>query len=330
MTEIGTSSLNADILFTELGQPNPIEDSRKKALAYQSILRAWTKEVGHDEMDTVIDQAIDELDADLTSLYKMVRVTGNVSIKSIDVRGVIENEDYDEDDDDRYVLDPSAIHPRQQFLDDEPLQSLGYTVDFENDELILSHLARTEPNSIISMVKYGDISRTERVYIPIDGTALIEPEKDPNRVDIELLEYHVPELLSDVEIALFNAESLSESFQMLGQIELEPYKILDSNRNVALELGKYINSCLDIPRTAIYSVTGADRIRVQGSDGEFITGEIDPSLTIAGNIIGTGVDYTSNRLVMITSMPFSDDSQRPVLYSLGETISISEHTVFSL
>jgi hypothetical protein len=159
---------------------------------------------------------------------------------------------------------------------------------------------------------------------------LVEPEKDPNRVDIELLEYHVPELLSDVEIALFNAESLSESFQMLGQIELEPYKILDSNRNVALELGKYINSCLDIPRTAIYSVTGADRIRVQGSDGEFITGEIDPSLTIAGNIIGTGVDYTSNRLVMITSMPFSDDSQRPVLYSLGETISISEHTVFSL
>jgi hypothetical protein len=321
MTEIGTNPQDTNTLFSIYDKPNPIEESHRRAIAYQAILRAWDREVKSDEIDDLIDQAISELDTDLGYVHKQIRVTGNVKVKTIDLRGV------DEQDDGSF--EASAIIETHDFYDDEPFESLGFAIDRDDEQLTISHLARTPLEAVTSTVKYGEIYKNKRIYIPLDGTAHVEPEKDLSDVDVDVLEYHLGELLTDIDIALLNAEGLSDALQRLGTIDLTPYKILDDDREVAQLLGFYMHNSLEISKTTPFSISGADSIRIINDDGEFVSGEIDPSLSMVGNIIGTAIDFETSRLTVLTNMPFENDTERMVLYRLNDTITVTEHPTFS-
>lgn len=329
MTELNTSYEDIDSILNHFEKPNPLEESRIRAFGYQSTLRAWVNEFGTDEVMPFFDQAIEELDADLEPLYGKIIVTGNSEIKSVDLKGLVRQEN-PVDFSVEYIIDPYGLDSEKVFLDNEPLQSLGYTIDVNDGLVVVSHLAKTAPATIISSAKYGDIAQTKRVYIPVDGTAFIEPEKDSSEVDVETLAGELPELLSDIDVAILNSEDMGEIFRNLSKINLKPYTVLNSNRELAQDLGKYINKCIGISRTTLFSVTGADTIRIQGENGEFIMGEIDPSLTMTGHIIGTGVDYSVDQFTMIAHMPFSNEQLRPVIYRINESMQIKEHPIFSI
>lgn len=296
---------------------NTVEDSHKRALGHQAILRELYPYTDFDEMNSLMGQAIKELDEQSGHMNTPVIVSGKVRVRSVDPKGIDIKE---------RTLDPSAIEDVDAIVEDSTVLSLGYTIERRNDTIEISHLASSGQEQILESTLAGDAYRTSRIFIPIDGSAyaeLAQPETVSPR--IKLLETFTEDLIDDIDIAILNGESLSESLQSLGQVDLSDALKNIEDTSIFTSLVDYINSIMPVSRNIPYKVSGVESISIQLSDESYGRADTNKTMAITGNLQGIIIDEDSQRFELAGIMPFSDDTLRVVTFPLSETIQVKQH-----
>ncbi len=309
---------NSDETFLDAyATTNTVEEGHKRALGYQAILRDLYPYTDFEEMNDLMGQAIKELDEQSGHMNVPVIVSGKVRVRSVDPRGI---------NIDEKTLDPSAIEDVTAIVEDSEVLSLGYTIERRNDTIEVSHLASAKQEQILESTLAGDIYRTRGIFIPVDGSAYAELAQ-PETVEpkIKLLEAFTADLIDDIEVAILNGESLSESLQGLGEVDLSDVLGSIEDTSIFTSLVDYVNSIMPVSRTIPYEVSGVESISVQLGDDSYARAETSKTMAITGNLQGIIIDEDSNRFELAGVMPFSDDVLRVVTFPLSETIQIKQH-----
>lgn len=311
----------SNALFDAYRVNNVIERGHEQALEFQSILNGLRPDLDSDEFDQLIAEATHELDNATNHIGQDITVTGNIRTVAIDPRGI---------DIDNQELDPEAIREASHYVEDATFESMGYLIEPRFDEVVISHIAKGGLATLISSVKYGDLYMSNRIYIPIDGTAFVVPAFEPDQSPQAVLELYADDLLQEVDVAILNANDHTDALRSLGNINLTDYKRLIEDNSVARALNEYITTTLDIGSVAIYQLSGADRLDIKFGEDSYGTAYIDPEHTLTGNIEGVIIDEDSMKFALHTTMPFSDDTTREVIYPLSPSISVTEQATIRI
>lgn len=315
MQEYGNISPFAEALFDAYDKKNIVEEAHKRALGYQALLRDLYHFTDTDEMNELMLQATKELDELSGHMNQPVAVTGNVKVRSLDLRGI---------DTEAQTIDPEAIREKQVYVEKSTLQSLGYLIERTPDNISVSHLAGSGLEHTLSSPAYGDIYSTQRIYIPIDGTAYVEliDDEDDDELPLQRLEVCAQELVSDIDVAVLNAENLSDALRGLGSIDLSRYKNEIDDDDISTALVKYVNSILGTNGTLLYAIHGVESVSVKIDEYTYGVGSLDASVPAIGGIEGLVIDEQTNQFALLAEIPFSDNTRRTVVYELTPTITV--------
>jgi hypothetical protein len=307
-------NIPSDALFDAYHTKNIVEEGHERALGFQAILRELRPQLDSDEMNNLMAEATKELDDTTGHMGMEIVVTGNVDIRAIDPRGIdIDNQDFDVD----------AVREASHYVEESVFESMGYIIEPQYDDIKIFHIAKGGLATLISTTKYGDLYMSDRVYIPIDGTAFVQPVDNPTESSQKVLEYYADDLLQEVDVAILNSESHTDALRLLGAVELSDYKQLIEDESIAQALNAYIMKTLGIGGVGLYQLSGVDHLDIKLDEDTYSKAYLDPTHILTGSIDGIVIDEENMRFCLQACLPFSDNTTREVIYPFSEEFTIS-------
>lgn len=316
-------------LAAALAQPtNPIDEAHKEALAAEDFLNEYFESLGDDEdvddMSETVAEIISTLDSKCNHMYANVVVTGLVRSRSLDHRQI---------DDDSKTIPKEAVIEEWVPVDRRVATSLGYFALYDSDserKVSIYHGVRTEKVPIVQSAELGGIYKSSQLYLPVNGSASAELQFPPKEINYELLDHYLSDdLMYNIDAALYQTESLTDSIRSLGKINLKKAISLFVDEDVRLSLNEYVNRALDIKNEILYEISGATFVEYEDDEGDTVTCRVNPKVPVVGNINGVGVDVDSGRFRLVASMPFNDDSLQYVSYRINSKIVVKRMPAFT-
>lgn len=317
------------------GQSNPIDDAHRQAVIAEDFLNGYFDEMSAedeeeadvDDMADVIVQTISELNDNCNHMHADVVVTGLVRSRSLDHRFIDEE-------------DESTIVPKEALIDEwipvdrRIATSLGYFAlrIHDGDKRIgVYHGVRTQAEAIIQSREAGGIYKTSHLYLPVDGSASAELQFPTREVNYDLLYHYLGEdFMYDIDTALYQSQSLAESIQRLGKMNLKKAIPLFVDNDVRYSLNDYVNNALDIKQEILYEISGASFVQYEDDDGNDVTCRLNKNIPMVGHVNGIGVDVDAKRFRLVAAMPFNDDSIQYVSYHINSQFTVKRLPAFSV
>lgn len=317
-------------LAAALAKPhNPIEDAHQEARIAEDFLNEYfeSMEAGEEDSDEVsgtVAETISRLDQHCNHMNADVIVTGLVKSRSLNHRLI---------EDDPKSISKEALVEEWTPVEQRIATSLGYYAlyDPESDrKFSIYHGVLTQIEPIVRTTEAGGIYKTSQLYLPIDGSASAELQFPPKEINYELLDHYLSDdLMYNIDEALYNSESLTESIRNLGKINMKKAIALFVDDDVRDSLNEYVNRALDIKKEILYEISGATYVEYEDDDGDTLTYRVNPKVPTVGRINGVGVDVDSGRFRLVASMPFDDDSTQYVSYRINSRLNIKRMPAFT-
>lgn len=221
-----------------------------------------------------------------------------------------------------------------QPVEDFIATSMGYFAlsDGRNGNRInIYHGAKSPAKRIAYNLSYGEVYKGGRVFVPLDGTAQVELKNAPQTINHELVQYYIgQDYLERIDEALYNAESLSESIQALGRINLQKCMALKIDVDVQRSLINYVNSILDIQQNPLYEISGASFIEYAHSEEHQEVYRVNPRAAVIGNIVGIGIDEDAGRFRLVATVPFGDNLTHTIAYRINKKLTVRKMPAYNL
>lgn len=320
MTSTGDRIPDSESIFTAYDKPNPIIDAHQRALGYQTFLREAAAE--YEQMDPLILEAIRELDGSCGHKGMPVKILGAVTLMALDHRAV---------DFSTGRLDPYAvISTEREFKEPVIAESLGYYIS-PHWPITVTHVARTDTTDAVRSEVFGNVERQNRIHIPIDGNTYVEPAIQIGGVRMELLEFTVPELVSQIVTELSAAKTRTDAIRMLSTIDPAKYPILQTDMEVQHNLSRLIYESLGLKDELIYDISGISNVHVLVGNDTFTHMSLDPPERVAGNITSVLLDFERfDKISLLTRIPFDDNIKRTVVIELSGDTALSPMPTFGV
>lgn len=315
-----------------LSRPDFFKEAHTEAQIAETEANEYIQSLGDDpepkDIRNYLMTVTNELDKNCNHVNQEILVSGRVKLRNLNHQLVeVGSEEISRD----------AIEDSWEPVSDRVATSLGYYAlwnDHEYEKIKIYHGASTELERVAYDLRYGAVYRAGRIFIPVDGSAHVEPAYALVQPNWDLLDYYIDApLMSRIDQAL-EKETLTDAVVGLGKINLATSNVISNHEKIDPEilstLLDYVNEWLELPQEIPYRVTGATTIEVQNDEGEWKRHRIDANAAMIGMINSVDIDTDRGRFRLITSMPFDDGTSRPVRYWIGKNLTINDLPIFSL
>lgn len=307
-----------------LHRSNPLDEAHARAEDLEEFVNEhFDEEADEGTVLAYVNKELNELDKKCGHMHKPIIVNGLVKVRSIN----------------HSMLEAGLAQIQRESLEDtwKPVEdylatSLGYFALWDGrngNGVSIYHGARTQSEKIVSDNRMGEIFKTGRLFIPVDGSAQAVLANAPREINHEYMRYYIDSaLMARIDEAIIGSESLSESVQKLGRISLKKARAL---QDVSLResLVDYINGTLGIMKEAIYEISGANQIYYFDQDDNAMKSSIRPTKVMYGHIAGISIDPKIGRFRLVMKVPFEDNSVKLIVYRMSSTLNINKLPTFA-
>lgn len=306
-------------LFGELStllRPNHISEAHGRALEFQQLLDEYDGTLA-EKMD-LLQAVIDELDATCEHCGHPVIVNGRVS---------------------GYLQTPSEAmsqsqHPiGEKIVANQPGISHGYYAmsqmnEIGEERLVLYHLVRTPTAHTAFIHGVGNIYHDSLLYVPVDGSAEVCDLQPTPDIHLPLLNYYLPDLLEDVDVAVLNSSTLTDALQSLSHIDLSNIPPALADPEIQQEFLKYLVHVTGLKQHFPHQISHINEIAVEVEQGYLPRRSkrlFSTAATLDSFCLYPATDsYASVRFALRASVPFDDGTIRQSIIPLSNAIHITE------
>lgn len=318
---------NPEEIFTTLESleaPNQIANDHKEAIALQKLYDEF--EGTEEERNEFLQQGITILDQRCSHIEKMVKVSGKVMLHELDYLNINYAEEF---------VDTPNPRLSSKIFEEYTAQSMGYAAlkNPENENrYIIYHVAVSPFEPIADITNIGTILRNKHMFIPVDGSTMVEFTEETTEPHTELLRYYIGDLLDKIDYATLNQDSMTGLIQQLSEINLDQWKNQLTDVDTAIELIKYLNKALGFKNAIPHQISGMDEIMII-TEGAETRCKVPPEARITCHVNGFSIideNGESPQLSLSMNMPFSDNTVRDVTIPLSPILQLEEHDSFNI
>lgn len=209
---------------------------------------------------------------------------------------------------------------------DANARSLGYitimSVSDEKTEIAIAHRAFIGPTPLLG-TEVATMYQSGNVHLPIDGSVDVQLLNEEMPPHFELLNAYVPELLEQIDAAIFDDSLPSKQLRALSKINFSDHPLIRDRGGEELktEIANYINNYIDLPIHGICYIAGTKEAVIPIQDGYAVVAL--EKFRSAG--IPHGIEFSplDNNLVLRMTVPFHGVGMQELMYVLNSRITFT-------
>lgn len=209
---------------------------------------------------------------------------------------------------------------------DASVKSLGFVsvmaANGHEQSIEIRHKALMGPEPILS-TEVAIMYQSGNLYLPIDGSVDVQLKDEQMPPHFELLSTYIPELVPQIDAALFDDSLPTKQLRALSKINFASNPLVSDRGGFELkeEIANYINNYLDLTVHGICYVAGSKDIILPTPDSYSIA-TLEKFRAVG---VPHGVEFSpiDDRLVLKMSVPFHGSGMQEMLYVLNPRITIT-------
>ncbi len=315
---------SAELWGHELSDDPVITNAHEMAKIAELCINESVDRTG--EVDTtLLRKMIDELDVKSRHFGEELRVSGSVIVQRGDFTQVTKDENG------KSSLPREAIQARTEYVDNLLVQSLGYFALRKEDGFRIAHLTQAEATCDARIQAVGASFSQQQYLIPTDDTVHITRANRPYLNTAEILSAYHPDIIDDVDAAIFNGETRTQQLRQLSRVDLQELNGA-AHETLSQYLTQYINKTMEFSLVAPYRVSGVRQAFFEGAGGVFNYISLKPGTKLVGTVSGINLLSTTmdpNLLTLDMSIPSYDNRYRRAKIPLSGRMYLTELPTFS-
>lgn len=312
-----------------LTRPNPIDQAHAKAYAAERFLNDFYEEFEDEDdqeaLDELLEDTIEELTDECGHMDAEILVTGLVKVRKLDHKLADANGG---------DIPRDAKIETWKPIEEQSARSLGYIAlrdDHNGTPYSIYHIAQTDRTRIAFSPEFGEIFESGRLLIPVDGTARAEFASGFAVINYPLMEKYSGKLLKRIDAIIANAESLTDSIQRLGKLDLSKYPEVAVDEDIRFSIINHVNYELDIQSNLLYEISGGHNVERHDVDKERdVADRLYRNSSIVGKILGLDINERTNKFVLAAAVPFDDNSVQKMTYKINPKLAVRQLPTFSV
>ena len=303
-----------DRTFEVMYRPTTIDKAHQKAREYEEILTEAASFLSPYDFSVFEADTLNDLNESCHHIDERVLVTGIVQFTGIDITKGIDE-----------AGEAAEVNVRVQTTD-VTARSLGYTslriTSDQGHRIAIMHKAHMDPAPTMQ-TETATIYQSGHLTIPVDGSADVQLEHEPMPPHLDLLQTYIPDIVEDIDVALFNTDDLTKQLRNLSRIHFTDNDILTGKGGAELkqEIANYINSQLDLELLGLCYVAGTKDVIVP-TDTSYIQARLEKFRT-AGIPQRVQFSPIDNQLVLVMDVPFHKRGLQAIMYILNSRITVT-------
>lgn len=304
----------ADLVFDAIDRMTAMDRAYAKAREYEQSLAEALETESETAFAHLRESTMNELNQRHGYINERLILNGLISFNGIDP-----SKGFSEDN--RVTIKEFNLR-----ANDANARSLGYvtlmTVTDHEKSLVIRHKALIDPapmleTEIATMYQSGDL------YLPIDGSVGVQLEDETLPPNFELLDTYVPELVKQIDAAIFDDSMPSKQLRALSKINFADNTLVRDRGGAELkeEIVNYINNYADLAIHGICYIAGSKDVVLPIQDGHAIT-KLERFRTVG---VPHGIEFSplDNQLVLRMSVPFHGSGMQEMMYVLNPRITLT-------